>query len=70
MNNLDCLVRALAHINEAKSLCESFNGNRDFLDITEEPFNDIKNFIADSIIQNAKLSPSERNSVRLTITAS
>ena len=70
MNNLDCLVRALAHINEAKSLCDNLSGNRDYLESTKEPFEDIKDFVADSIILNAKLSPSERNSVQQTITAS
>lgn len=55
MNNLDCLVRALAHIKEAESLCESFKGNRDFLVNTKEPFEDIKCFISDSITLNATL---------------
>ena len=55
MNNLDCLVRALAHIKEAQASCEKFTGNRDFLANTEEPFEDIKRFIADSITLNARL---------------
>ena len=60
MNNLDCLVRALAHINEAQASCEKFTGNRDFLANTEEPFEDIKRFIADSITLNATLQPTEQ----------
>ena len=60
MNNLDCLVRALAHIKEAESLITSFVGAHDFLDLTEDCFSDAKRFIADSITLNATLQPTEQ----------